>query len=52
LRKVWLRDKEHYAHRNQGFVVKGYREWWRNYRFRPVDVTVHPGRFEENQHGR
>ncbi|MFG6655885.1 fatty acid desaturase [Scandinavium sp. M-37] len=52
LRKVWLRDKERYAQRNQGFVVKGYREWWRNYRFRPVDVTVHPGGSEEPQHGR
>jgi Fatty acid desaturase len=48
LRKVWLRDRAQYAERNQGFVVKGYREWWRNYRFRPVDVTVHPGRVKEN----
>lgn len=48
LRKIWLRDKERYARRNQGFVVKGYREWWRHYRFRPVDVTVHPGGSEEN----
>ncbi|MEJ5074642.1 fatty acid desaturase [Enterobacter ludwigii] len=52
LRKVWLRDKSHYAERNQGFVVKGYREWWRNYRFHPVDVTVHPSGPEENQHDR
>lgn len=51
LRKVWLRDKERYQQRNQGFVVKGYREWWRNYRFRPVDVTVHPGKREGEPHG-
>lgn len=51
LRKVWLRDKERYQQRNQGFVVKGYREWWRNYRFRPVDVTVHPGKREGETHG-
>lgn len=51
LRKVWLRDKERYQQRNQGFVVKGYREWWRNYRFRPVDVTVHPGKHEGETHG-
>ncbi|WP_330985194.1 MULTISPECIES: fatty acid desaturase [Enterobacterales] len=51
LRKVWLRDKERYQQRNQGFLVKGYREWWRNYRFRPVDVTVHPGKHEGETHG-
>lgn len=51
LRKVWLRDKERYQQRNQGFVVKGYREWWRNYRFRPVDVTVHPDKHEGETHG-
>lgn len=52
LRKVWLRDKVRYATRNQGFVVKGYREWWHNYRFRPVDVTVHPASGREEQHER
>lgn len=52
LRKVWLRDKMRYAKRNQGFVVKGYREWWHNYRFRPVDVTVHPASGGEEQHER
>lgn len=43
LRKIYLQDRELYQRRNHGFVVKGYREWWRKYRFRPVDVTVHPG---------
>ncbi|MRS17405.1 fatty acid desaturase [Enterobacteriaceae bacterium RIT691] len=49
LRKIWLNDRALYQERNQGFVVKGYREWWSNYRFRPVDVTVHPGKREENR---
>ena len=51
LRKVWLADRALYAQRNQGFVVKGYREWWQHYRFRPVDVTVHPGQAKEHLHG-
>lgn len=50
LRQVWLRDRVLYQERNQGFVVKGYCEWWRNHRFHPVDVTVHPGNTEDNQH--
>lgn len=48
LRKIYLQDRDLYQQRNHGFVVKGYREWWRKYRLRPVDVTAHPGVKQEH----
>lgn len=39
---LYRRYQQAYQQRNQGFVVNGYRAWWRRYGFRPVDVTVHP----------
>ncbi|MFP3521505.1 fatty acid desaturase [Pantoea sp. SIMBA_072] len=50
LRRLYLRDREHYYHRNHGFRVAGYRVWLRQFWVRPVGVNVHPGRSAEKTH--
>ena len=50
LRRLYLRDREHYYQRNHGFRVAGYRVWLRQFWVRPVGVNVHPGRSAEKTH--
>ena len=50
LRRLYLRDREHYYQRNHGFRVAGYRVWLRQFWVRPVGVNVHPGRTAEKTH--
>jgi fatty acid desaturase len=50
LRRLYLRDREHYYHRNHGFRVAGYQVWLRQFWVRPVGVNVHPGRSAEKTH--
>ncbi|WP_423732441.1 fatty acid desaturase [Hafnia paralvei] len=42
LRKAYLAYRMEYRQRNQGFVVQGYSQWWRQYAWRSVNVTQHP----------
>ncbi|MFC6377342.1 fatty acid desaturase [Tatumella terrea] len=42
LRKLYQRDRENYQHKNQGFVVAGYRQWCKHYLRQRVNVEVHP----------
>lgn len=48
LRKIYLLYKEDYQQRNQGFVVRGYGQWLRQFFIRPVDVGLHPQAAAEN----
>ncbi|WP_191923215.1 fatty acid desaturase [Pantoea agglomerans] len=50
LRRLYLRDRDHYYQRNHGFRVAGYRVWLRQFWVRPVGVNVHPGRSAEKTH--
>ncbi|TDY81182.1 UNVERIFIED_ORG: fatty acid desaturase [Pantoea allii] len=50
LRRLYLRDRDHYYQRNHGFRVAGYRVWLRQFWVRPVGVNVHPGRSAEKVH--
>ncbi|WP_187505581.1 fatty acid desaturase [Pantoea agglomerans] len=50
LRRLYLRDRDHYYQRNHGFRVAGYRVWLRQFWARPVGVNVHPGRSAEKTH--
>ncbi|WNK63799.1 fatty acid desaturase [Pantoea agglomerans] len=50
LRRLYLRDRDHYYQRNHGFRVAGYRVWLRQFWVRPVGVNVHPGRLAEKTH--
>ncbi|SFN21332.1 Fatty acid desaturase [Candidatus Pantoea varia] len=50
LRRLYLRDRDHYYHRNHGFRVAGYRVWLRQFWARPVGVNAHPGRSAEKTH--
>jgi fatty acid desaturase len=50
LRRLYLRDREHYYQRNHGFRVAGYRVWLRQFWVRPIGVNVHPGRSAEKTH--
>lgn len=49
LRKIYLLYKEDYRQRNQGFVVKGYGQWLRQFFVRPLDVEQHPSAAVENR---
>ncbi|TDS97101.1 fatty acid desaturase [Rahnella sp. BIGb0236] len=42
LRQVYVADREVYIQRSDGFVVKGYRQWFRDHTRVPVDVEAHP----------
>lgn len=48
LRKIYLLYKEGYQQRNQGFVVKGYGEWLRQFFVTPLDVDLHPSARTDN----
>ncbi|WNK59327.1 fatty acid desaturase [Pantoea agglomerans] len=50
LRRLYLRDREHYYQRNHGFRVAGYRVWLHQFWVRPVGVNAHPGRSAEKTH--
>jgi len=50
LRRLYLRDRDHYYQRNHGFRVAGYRVWLRQFWARPVGVNAHPGRSAEKMH--
>jgi hypothetical protein len=39
---VYRRRAEDYLARNDGFFVRGYREWLRRYAWRPVAPVAHP----------
>lgn len=43
LKTIYLHQREAYQQRNQGFVVRGYGQWLRQFWATPVDVTAHPG---------
>ena len=42
LRQVYFSDREAYKARSEGFVVKGYRQWFRDHTRSPVKVESHP----------
>lgn len=42
LRHVYFADREAYIARSEGFVVKGYRQWFRHHTKVPVEVEAHP----------
>jgi len=42
LRQVYFADREAYIRRSEGFVVKGYLEWFRQHTHLPVAVEMHP----------
>ncbi|UJD90603.1 fatty acid desaturase [Rahnella aquatilis] len=42
LRQVYVADREAYIQRSEGFVVHGYRQWFRDHTQIPVDVEAHP----------
>lgn len=42
LRQVYFADRDAYIRRSEGFVVKGYREWFRQHTRAPVAVEMHP----------
>lgn len=42
LRQVYAADREAYIARSEGFVVKGYRQWFRDHSRSPVAVESHP----------
>ncbi|WP_047608941.1 fatty acid desaturase [Rahnella aquatilis] len=42
LRQVYVADREAYIHRSEGFVVHGYRQWFRDHTRTPVEVEAHP----------
>ena len=46
LRTIYLLNRQRYQQRNHGFVVKGYRDWWRHFMTAPVDVELHPSEQE------
>ena len=43
LKALYQQNRAVYQQRNQGFVVKGYGQWLRQFWDKAVDVTVHPG---------
>jgi fatty acid desaturase len=47
LKSVYLQNRAAYQKRNHGFVVRGYGEWLRQFLTRPVAVTAHPGKQQE-----
>ena len=42
LRQIYVADREAYIQRSGGFVVHGYRQWFRDHTQTPVDVEAHP----------
>jgi fatty acid desaturase len=42
LRRVYFAEREAYIARSEGFVVKGYRQWFRQHTQKPVSVEAHP----------
>lgn len=48
LRKIYLLNKDGYQQRNQGFVVKGYGEWMRQFLVKPLSVDLHPASATEH----
>lgn len=50
LRAIYAHSRDEYQQRNQGFVVKGYGQWLRQFWNTPVDVTVHPGNPKEDRY--
>ena len=42
LRQIYVSDREAYIQRSGGFVVHGYRQWFRDHTQTPVDVEAHP----------
>lgn len=42
LRQVYITDREAYIRRSEGFVVQGYRQWFRDHSHQPVNVEAHP----------
>jgi fatty acid desaturase len=52
LRKVYLAEQQAYRQRSQGFVVRGYGNWFVDHAVTPIAVEVHPFEQErvEKQH--
>jgi fatty acid desaturase len=42
LRQVYFAERDAYIARSEGFMVKGYRQWFRQHTQTPVNVEAHP----------